>query len=556
MSGNQKEIFDVQGSGLSSPLLGQTVTLRENIVTGIAKNGFFMQTPEERSDNNPATSDGIFVYTRRKPMVRVGDIVNITGRVKEFHGLTEISLIGKVTKKGRVKHLPPCLKLPKSIKTKQSLERFEGMLVSGLKLSVCGPTDRYGEAFISLSGRRTFREPGILSPGRKGFPVWDGNPEIIKIDPDGIGGEKRLFFSGVKIDSVRGIMTFSFGQYKILPDFISSGEVSALHRARHKSRDEITIGTFNLKRMFDTTDNRGVDDTVLSSEEYRFMIQKRALYISKNMDLPDILTVEEVENKNVLKDIAGEIRKLNPKTLYQYFLKKGNDPSGMDVGLLVKNSIAVDSVIQYGKETRFKWNSKHSFIHDRPPLIIFCHPKEEKKFHMAVIALHIRSRLGIEGPDSLWIRQKRFLQSISIAGLIQKLQTSQKDLGIVVAGDFNSFQFTDGYADVLGEISGNQQNTRPLLFKHSPVNPPLFDAIFKVPETERYTFIYKGNSACFDHILISQNLKNSVSDIIFCRGNCDAPEYYNRNRNTPLRASDHDGVVLYLSFTKKNREIK
>ncbi|MCD6116305.1 hypothetical protein J7K93_04765 [bacterium] len=547
---NKKEIFQIQGKGLYSPFEGKTVFLKKNIVTGIAKNGFFMQTPITRSDNNPATSDGIFVYTKYKPKVKVGDIVDIKGKVKEFHKLTEISLIGKIIKKGHTKKLPPCFKLPELINRKQFLERFEGMRVSSSELFICGPSDRYGEAFISLSGKRAFREPGILFPGQRGFPVWDGNPEVIKIDPDGIGGKKQRFFSGVKIDAVKGIMTFSYGQYKILPKFIALGKKPTPHRAREKNRNEITIGTFNLKRMFDTIDDNTTIDAVLSRKTYRLMIKKRALFILKTMNLPDILAVEEVENKQVLKDIAEQIKKLSPETSYKCFLKNGNDPSGMDVGFLTDKNIIVDSVIQYCKNKKFNWGQKHSLLHDRPPLAIFCHIKNRADIPIVVIAVHLRSLYGIDGPDSLRIRKKRFLQSVSIAKLIQKLQTSDKNLKIVVAGDFNSFQFTDGYADILGEISGRQQKSGSFFHAKSPVTPPLFDTIFKAAENERYSFIYQGNSACFDHILVSQNLKKSVSDIVFCRGNCDTPEYFSRIKDSPLRSSDHDGVVLYLSYKK------
>src|SRR5262249_43815247 len=52
-------IGSVQGTGDASPIVGQTVTV-QGIVTALRTNGFFVQ---DSGDSNPATSDGIFVFT-------------------------------------------------------------------------------------------------------------------------------------------------------------------------------------------------------------------------------------------------------------------------------------------------------------------------------------------------------------------------------------------------------------------------------------------------------------------------------------------------------------
>jgi len=89
--GQKVELFEIQGAGLVSPLENETVVTDSNVVTAMTADGFFMQTPENRSDGDPATSDGIFVFTNLTPAVAVGDLVNVTGRVVEFSELTAIS---------------------------------------------------------------------------------------------------------------------------------------------------------------------------------------------------------------------------------------------------------------------------------------------------------------------------------------------------------------------------------------------------------------------------------------------------------------------------------
>ena len=75
-------IHEIQGRGHISPLVGQVVSAVPGIVTAKRDNGFWMQDPTPDAD--PATSDGIFVFTSSAPAVTVGDDVRVNGRVSEF----------------------------------------------------------------------------------------------------------------------------------------------------------------------------------------------------------------------------------------------------------------------------------------------------------------------------------------------------------------------------------------------------------------------------------------------------------------------------------------
>jgi predicted extracellular nuclease len=90
------EIWQVQGSGDLSPCAGERVTLANNIVTAVAPLGFFMQTPSDRSDNDPATSDGLYVMTDFPPArigMQAGDLVSVeNGRVEEFYTRTQLNV--------------------------------------------------------------------------------------------------------------------------------------------------------------------------------------------------------------------------------------------------------------------------------------------------------------------------------------------------------------------------------------------------------------------------------------------------------------------------------
>ena len=52
------------------------------VVTAKTGNGFWFQDPQP--DDDPATSEGLFVFTSSAPTVSVGDAVTVKGTVAEF----------------------------------------------------------------------------------------------------------------------------------------------------------------------------------------------------------------------------------------------------------------------------------------------------------------------------------------------------------------------------------------------------------------------------------------------------------------------------------------
>ena len=81
----------VQGPGDATPIPGELVTV-EGVVTGDFQeggfDGFFVQ---DDGDDDPATSDGIFVYAPGGDEVELGDLVRVTGTANEFNGKTQLS---------------------------------------------------------------------------------------------------------------------------------------------------------------------------------------------------------------------------------------------------------------------------------------------------------------------------------------------------------------------------------------------------------------------------------------------------------------------------------
>ncbi len=126
-------ISAIQGSGTSSPLVGNVVTT-EGIVTADfqtnafvagTKNGFFMQS--ETGDGDPATSEGLFIYSTLTD-VHLGDHVRVTGTVKEQFDLTELSPVTKIQVCSTGNSVEPTdFSLP--VASLLDFEKLEGMYV-------------------------------------------------------------------------------------------------------------------------------------------------------------------------------------------------------------------------------------------------------------------------------------------------------------------------------------------------------------------------------------------------------------------------------------------
>ena len=78
----QPTIAEIQGRSHLSPLAGKPVANVPGVVTVLGPQGFWMQS--EAPDDDPGTSEGVYVFTRSAPTVAIGDRVTVNGTVSEF----------------------------------------------------------------------------------------------------------------------------------------------------------------------------------------------------------------------------------------------------------------------------------------------------------------------------------------------------------------------------------------------------------------------------------------------------------------------------------------
>ncbi|HUO87101.1 MAG TPA: endonuclease/exonuclease/phosphatase family protein, partial [Thermoanaerobaculia bacterium] len=547
------EIWQIQGSGLASPFAGAAVTTADNVVTAVGPDGFFIQTPAARSDADPATSDGLFVFTgaANPPAglgVAPGARVDVTGTVVEFFDLTELSGAVEVTVLSCCEPLPAPVvfdaSTPSTSPPASQIERFEGMLVTVTDADATAPTDRFGDTPLVAAGGRAFREPGILFPGLPGLPVWDGNPEIFEVDFDRlIPGFGEPLNAGATV-SATGPLGFAFGDYQIWPTEATWTNADVLRPVRAAASGEMTIASFNVLRLFDTSDDPAVDDPLPAPAAVATQLTKLAGYVVDVLGRPDVLAVQEVENLFILEELAAAIAATDAAAVYTAYLEEGHDVGGIDSGFLVRDTVAVHAVTQLGFAETLSLDG--SPLHDRPPLQLEgTWQQGGQTLDFVVINLHQRSLSGIE--TSARTRQKRLEQAESVAVKVQALQAADPDVVLAVVGDFNAFQFSDGFVDVVGRIAGDFVEADDLLDGPDLVDPNLANQVLTLPAGERYSFVFDGSAQVLDHALTSAGATGLVRGFEYGRSNADAGAFHGGDVSSPLRASDHDGFVLFLA---------
>lgn len=547
------EIWVVQGAGMFSSLEGEDVLLMDNIVTGVIRTGFFLQTPEERSDGDMETSDGIFIYTNTPPEVQVGDLVDVVGTVQEFFDWTELSNPRITIRKSGLQLPDPVIfdeAIPSPLRPQpeNELERFENMLVEFSGGLVVSSLDRFGNCFATAGNRRPFREPGIRHPGEPGLPVWDGNPEILEIDPDAQGLDDIDPAPGAVIKLCRGPMAFRYGHYRINPEVFEVDENPEAVAVRNREPGEFTIATLNLKLFVDSIDDPAINELVIDPAEEETRLAKHSLTIREILKKPDILCLQEVENLAVLQNLADRIALDDNSAVYTPYLMAGSDPGGRNNGILVNDLIEVESVEQAGVGATFPLGDRDVQTFSRPPqLLSGYYLGADEPFALTVLNLHLRSLLNIDDPArGDFVRQKRLAQARFVAQTVQGIQEETPEVNLVVAGDLNAFEFTDGYVDTLGIITGLEEDGGALLPGETIVEPPLANQVLSLEPLQRYSNSYLGNAHALDHILTSSALEPLVTEAQYGRSNADAPAGRDNDPTTPFGASDHDGLVLFI----------
>ncbi|WP_052245808.1 endonuclease [Sporosarcina sp. ZBG7A] len=586
------QIHDIQGEGHESPFAGQVVDGVQGIVTYkyelLGSTYYHIQTPDSERDGDLNTSEAVVLYSGRDAWnLKKGDLVSVTGQVSEYAidgfsdrqetdlKTTQINVRedrgGVVKIVDRNVELPePFIidesNLPKEQILSEGLKEFnpakyagdfwesrEAMLVEVGNVKAVAPQQN-GDLATVLETRKTeTKNGGILL--KKDAP----NADLVqfRMEPNGPARDFEVatgdFFKGPTV----GVVGYSYQNYKIyvgLDDMKSKfvkGNAAPETTTIVKDKEKLTLASYNLENFSNNTKSTSADKA-----------KKLARAFAVDMQSPDIVGVTEVQDNNG-PDAGGPEAYQSYERLIQAIVDAGGvkyeyvniDPVNNQDGGQPNANIRVgflynpervsmktgaphgDAVTAVGYENggltvnpgRIDPKNE-AFNSSRKPLAAeFTFQGED----VIVIANHWNSKGGdtplfgsVQPPVYNSEIQRKKIAHI-VYDFIKDVKTKDPDANVVSLGDFNDFQFTDALKIHEGELMTNLVN--------------------KVEESDRYSYVYQGNSQVLDHVLVSNNLADAA-EIDMLHVNADYTDMAGR-------ASDHDPVMVQLSLVK-NSEVK
>ncbi|HKN97059.1 MAG TPA: endonuclease/exonuclease/phosphatase family protein [Pseudonocardiaceae bacterium] len=572
-------IQEIHGNTFLSPFAGQDVTGVSGIVTAVATRGsargFWFQDPDP--DPGQVGSSGLFVFNGAKtPAVSVGDAVQVSGEVVDFHpdapasssvdlAFTEIEhATWTVTSSGNPLPAPVVL-TPTTVPTRMAedvgggdvenlqlqprkfaidfFKSHESELVAVDDARVIGPTDSFGELYVT-------DKPNVDRTPRGGmiFPSYadrdTGRIEVVTV-PGGPAGPAPIANVGDKlVGRTVGPLAYSeFGGYEIEATSVgtlTSGGIQPVV-AKAQSARQLAIATYNVENLA-ATDPQAKFDALAKG-------------VVTNLASPDILAVEEVQDNDGETDdgvvVADQtLTKLTdaiataggPRYQWQAIDPvndaDGGAPGGNIRQVFLFNPARVSFVdIPGGTATtpvsvvndhgvpqlsaspgRIDPNNLPAWQASRKPLageFLF-----QGRF-VFVVANHFVAKLadqpdeGRFQPPARASESQRDLQAQEVSGFVRSVQKIDGAANVVVLGDLNDYQFS--------------QTAKFLTAKDS-----LTDLIDTLPADQQYTYDFDGQSEVLDHILIDPAIHRFQYQVVHINA-----EFANQT-------SDHDPQVVRI----------
>ena len=605
-----RAVGEVQSDKNSSPFVGDSVRLT-GIVTARLRDGFFLQTPDDKTDGNPLTSEGIYVYTKSEPTgeASIGNLISVTGIVTEFKKKSEpdtltITELSMYKDKDIIKVISKTVALPKPVVLSaddfkpnkiDQLEKYEGMRVTVGEMTVVAPTngrvnektgasESDGTFYGVVKGiSRPFREIGYdvydytfstdkeretIKKDTPKIAVFDHNPERIRIESAAqLGGQTIDVTAYTEIKNLTGVVHYAYRAYSILVDADNKPSVSNRVKATPltaPNANQFSIAATNVERLFDDEDDPNIKEPLITSEGFEKRLKKVSLAVRAYLQTPDVVAVVEMENLAVLKKLAERINKdaeasgkANPK--YEAYLVEGNDIGGIDSGFLVKSSrVEVLETKQFGKDEKFEnpVSKDNVSLNDRPPLMLRAaikDPKTNQPIEFTIIVNHLKSLRGYnDEKDAPFVRLKKKLQAEFLAKFVAERLKINPNERIALVGDFNAFQFNDGITDIIGTLKGTPVGKDSVMNASADLlDPDLTDLVDLIKPNQQYSYSFDGNAQILDHFLVSPALKKHLAGFGYARINADFPEIYRNDETRVERFSDHDAAIGYFNFEEK-----
>ena len=590
-------IYMIQGSGATSALAGQRV-VTSGVVTKRTHLGFFLQ--DAAGDGNPATSDGIFVFTGSTALAaaQVGSLVRVTGTVGEVNtgapgnadtsarpvtqlgGVTRVALLGtgpSIT--------PAVVYLPLAVG--DSLERFEGMLVrinSTLTVQQNFFQARYGQLTLGAGGRHenpTNRyRPGTPQAlaladlqARSRLVLDDGSP-LQNVNPTPYLATNGVPRAGDTLASVTGVIDYGLatasntgaGLYRLHPTeapVITAGNPRA--DTPPAVDGNVRVASMNVLNYFTTFTNGNTADGQSgqgcllggsstaghcrgAGNQAEFIRQRSKIVLALAALNADALGLTEIQNNGSVaaQNLVDALNATVGAATYALVPDPANG-TGDD---------AIKVAMIYKPARLSRWGASVSdtvAINNRPTLAQTFAAANGERFTLVVN--HLKSKGSCPaggGADAdqgdgqgCW-NATRLQQAQQLRKFVSQLQSSSGNSDVLLIGDLNAY----GQEDPIDALTSNGFVDQMSRFS-----------------TLAYSFVFDGTAGRLDHGISTASMSarfagaaywhidadESVAhdyNVEFKQPSCApcAPDPY--DATVPFRASDHDPALLGLHLYK------
>lgn len=262
-------ISAVQGSGSSTPLAGQTVVV-EGVITYLAPDlaGFYMQEETADEDGDPATSEGLFVFTDDSDFgLAQGDVVRVLGAAGEFGNKTQITA-SEATSCGTGSNLVSMQSFTLPLAQDADLETIESMLVNNPQNFVVTGTfsyNKFGE--VVVASERLYGPTQLHLPGSpEAVAQEEQNQRNQFILDDGLNGSyndpvnfgeltpENYLRTGTIITGNQFVMDYAFNNYRLRPTAPLNYQIDVRPPAP-QSRGNISLVAYNVLNLFNGDGN-------------------------------------------------------------------------------------------------------------------------------------------------------------------------------------------------------------------------------------------------------------------------------------------------------------
>jgi uncharacterized protein len=572
-------INDIQGTTRISPESGKSVTSVPGIVTGVratgSSRGFWLQDPQP--DDDARTSEGLFVFTGSStPAVRPGDSALVSGTISEYHpggaatgnqSVTELTK-PKWTVLSSGNPLPAAFVLgPDTVPAAYApdaggggiesltlrptgyaldlFESLEGMRVRVDDAPVIAPADPYDELWVTTRPQEPRTAHGGVLYSSYDDPN-SGRLEVTSLIP----AAERPFPQANVGDELTGrtegpLDYVGYGGYELQATSLGTLRGGGLtpEVTRRQRAHELAVATYNVEN--------------LAPGDAQSKFDRLATGVVHNLATPDIVALEEIQDNSGAVDDGTVAADVTLQRFVDAIVAAGgpryrwreidpvDDADGGQPGGNIRVAFlfnphrvsfidrpggdattAVEAIRDHGKAGLSISPGRidpadPAWTSSRKPLAGMFGFQGHR---VTVIADHFNSKGGDQPlhsrfqPPTRSSEEQRGRQAALVHGFVERLLKAEPKANVVVVGDFNDYQFSPALRTLTA-------------------GGVLHDLINDLPASQRYSYVYDGNSQVLDHILTSPRLTRLDYDVVHI------------NAEFADQTSDHDPQVVRVRPT-------